>query len=91
MPTLTHPLIERFLEALWLEKGLSAHTQAAYRSDLEHFNAWLDARGLALQHIGRDAILDHLAWRLEQVIRRAPRRAFSRGFAVSTVSCCVKC
>ena len=37
---------ERFLEALWLEKGLSAHTQAAYRSDLEHFNAWLDGRGL---------------------------------------------
>jgi integrase/recombinase XerD len=66
MSALSHPLIERFLEALWLEKGLSAHTQAAYRSDLEHFNAWLDARGLALQHIGRDAILDHLAWRIEQ-------------------------
>ncbi|TXR40427.1 site-specific tyrosine recombinase XerD [Ectopseudomonas mendocina] len=66
MPALTHPLIERFLEALWLEKGLSAHTQSAYRSDLEHFNGWLDGRGLALQHIGRDAILDHLAWRLEQ-------------------------
>jgi integrase/recombinase XerD len=66
MPALTHPLIERFLEALWLEKGLSAHTQAAYRSDLEHFNAWLDGRGLALQHVGREAILDHLAWRLEQ-------------------------
>lgn len=66
MPALTHPLIERFLEALWLEKGLSAHTQAAYRSDLEHFNGWLDGRGLALQHIGREAILDHLAWRLEQ-------------------------
>ena len=58
MPALNHPLIERFLEALWLEKGLSAHTRAAYRSDLEHFNAWLDERGLALQHVGRDALLD---------------------------------
>jgi len=66
MSTLTHPLIERFLEAVWLEKGLSTHTCAAYRSDLEHFNAWLDERGLGLQHAGRDVILDHLAWRLEQ-------------------------
>jgi integrase/recombinase XerD len=61
MATLSHPLIERFLEAQWFEKGLSAHTRAAYRSDLEHFNAWLDARGLALAQIGREALLDHLA------------------------------
>lgn len=61
-----HPLIERFLEALWFEKGLSEHTRAAYRSDLEHFNAWLDGRGLGLERIGRDALLDHLSWRLEQ-------------------------
>ncbi len=64
MPTLDHPLIDRFLEALWLEKGLSAHTQAAYRSDLGHFHVWLNERAVELTAASRDIILDHLAWRL---------------------------
>lgn len=66
MATLSHPLIERFIDALWLERGLSEHTRSAYRSDLEHFNHWLDARGNELRQVGRDAIHDHLAWRLQQ-------------------------
>ncbi|ACO80090.1 site-specific tyrosine recombinase XerD [Azotobacter vinelandii CA] len=65
MPGVEHPQIERFLEALWLEKGLSAHTRAAYRSDLELFNGWLCERGLALVEVGRELILDHLAWRVD--------------------------
>lgn len=65
MATCAHPLIDRFVENLWLEKGLSNHTQAAYRNDLEQFNAWLTDRSLALERIGRDVILDHLGWRLE--------------------------
>ena len=43
MTAVDHPLIERFIEALWLEKGLSAHTQSAYRSDLALLNGWLQA------------------------------------------------
>ncbi len=65
MSTIEHPQIERFLEFLWLEKGLSAHTRSAYRSDLELFNGWLDQRGLKLTEVGRELILDHLAWRLD--------------------------
>lgn len=37
-------LLERFLDALWLERGLTANTLAAYRSDLEHFARWLAER-----------------------------------------------
>ena len=33
--------IESFIEALWLEDGLSANTQAAYRRDLAALAAWL--------------------------------------------------
>ena len=33
--------IERFLDALWLEDGLSRNTLSAYRSDLEGLSAWL--------------------------------------------------
>lgn len=83
MPTLEHPLIDKFLEAIWFEKGLSAHTRAAYRSDLAHFNAWLAERGLQLEMIGRDTLLDHLAWRLDEGYKvRSTARFISgvRGF-----------
>jgi len=36
-------LLERFLDALWLEAGLSRNTLSAYRSDLEAFSVWLKA------------------------------------------------
>ncbi|UVE16759.1 site-specific tyrosine recombinase XerD [Pseudomonas sp. LS44] len=83
MPALDHPLIDRFLDALWLEKGLSAHTRAAYRSDLAHFNGWLQARDLELPVAGREVLLDHLAWRLnEGYVARSTARFLSgvRGF-----------
>ncbi|NMZ46876.1 MULTISPECIES: site-specific tyrosine recombinase XerD [Pseudomonadaceae] len=59
-------LIEEFLDALWLEKGLSPHTRSAYRTDLLAFARWLEGRGLTLESVGRDAVLDHLGWRLSQ-------------------------
>ncbi|WP_434774933.1 site-specific tyrosine recombinase XerD [Pseudomonas oryzihabitans] len=59
-------LIEEFLDALWLEKGLSPHTRSAYRTDLLAFARWLEGRGLTLESLGRDAVLDHLGWRLSE-------------------------
>ncbi len=41
------PLIDRFLDALWLEDGLSANTLSAYRRDLTLFTLSLPTRGLA--------------------------------------------
>ncbi len=35
--------IERFIEALWIEDGLSANTLAAYRRDLQLYAHWLQA------------------------------------------------
>lgn len=64
MPAVHDPLIDRFLDALWLEKGLADNTRSAYSSDLSAFNGWLRERGLTLNEVARDAILDHLAWRL---------------------------
>ena len=39
------PIIDRFVDALWLEDGLAKLTLAAYRRDLSLFNGWLRARG----------------------------------------------
>ncbi len=83
MPALDDPVIDRFLDALWLEKGLSDNTRDAYRSDLTLFNGWLDERGVRLVEAGREAILDHLAWRLANDYKaRSTARLLSglRGF-----------
>lgn len=83
MPALDDPMIDRFLDALWLEKGLSDNTREAYRSDLALFNGWLDERGVRLIDAGRDVILDHLAWRLANDYKaRSTARLLSgfRGF-----------
>ena len=37
----SQPVIDRFLDALWIEDGLAANTLTAYRRDLELFAAWL--------------------------------------------------
>ena len=39
------PVIDRFIDALWLEDGLAKLTLAAYRRDLALFNGWLHAQG----------------------------------------------
>lgn len=83
MPAIDHPLIDRFLDALWLEKGLSDNTRSAYRSDLALFNGWLQEQGVELPRAGRESILDHLAWRVEQAYKpRSTARFLSglRGF-----------
>ncbi len=49
LPDTSQALIDRFIDALWLEDGLSALTLAAYRRDLSLFAAWLhghEARAL---------------------------------------------
>ncbi len=40
--------IDAFVDALWLEEGLSKNTLAAYRRDLTLFSQWLAQRSLAL-------------------------------------------
>jgi integrase/recombinase XerD len=59
-------LIDQFLDALWLERGLAEHTLNAYRSDLEKFSFWLDNRGDSLLTLRGEILHDYLAWRLEQ-------------------------
>lgn len=40
-PIFLQPLIQDFLDALWLEDGLAQNTLQAYRRDLTAFSAWL--------------------------------------------------
>jgi integrase/recombinase XerD len=75
--------IDIFIDALWLERGLSRNTLASYRSDLALFAHWLEARGQPLLAVGREDIEGYLAHRYELgVSARSCARALSclRGF-----------
>lgn len=53
--------IEQFLDALWLEQGLSENTLAAYRSDLNKFAIFIAKTPFF--DVDEDIILDYLAYR----------------------------
>ena len=85
---MSHPWISRFLEAQWLEKGLSLNTRDAYGRDLAQFDAWLDQHGHSLNTLGREQVLSYLGWRLQQGFKaRSTARFLSclRGFAAHAV------
>ncbi|HHX83383.1 MAG TPA: site-specific integrase, partial [Pseudomonadaceae bacterium] len=78
-----NPLVDRYLDAVWLEKGLSANTLSAYRRDLEALAHWLTGGGQRLEQADGALLGDYLAYRLgEKLSARSTRRAMSsiRGF-----------
>jgi len=62
-------IIAQYLDALWLEKGLSDNTRASYRRDLNHYACWLNQQGVALVDAERAQLQRHLQWRVEQHLR----------------------
>lgn len=78
-------LLDAFLDALWLERGLSPHTLSAYRSDLARLLQWLDAAHVPIENLTRARLLDFLAQRMQSGYSSrstqrflASARAFSR-------------
>lgn len=57
-------LVDRFVDALWLEDGLSARTLAAYRSDLVALADWLAASGRGLRQASVADLQAYMAARL---------------------------
>jgi integrase/recombinase XerD len=41
-PGHSQPDVERFLDSMWSERGLSENTLAAYRADLSGLSRWLE-------------------------------------------------
>ena len=61
----TDPLIARFLDAVWMERGLSSNTLAAYRADLVALHRWLSERPQTLAKCGRQELMDFIAARVK--------------------------
>lgn len=62
-------LIEVFVDGLWMERGLSENTLAAYRSDMNALADWLRGRELDLLGAQREHLLAFLADRVQQGAR----------------------
>ena len=58
------PLIDSFIDALWLEKGLSENTLSAYRRDLRQLSEWIEKKGRDLLQIQRQDLTQYLSDRL---------------------------
>ncbi|NDY94958.1 site-specific tyrosine recombinase XerD [Wenzhouxiangella limi] len=69
-------LIDPFLDTIWSERGLAAHTMEAYRQDLEQFALAIDGPALS---VSRSRLMEYLSVRLR------------RGAAVSSVTRQVSC
>jgi integrase/recombinase XerD len=63
------PLVDRFLDTLWLEDGLSRNTLAAYRRDLAGLARWLSAREVSLPAASEADVTAYLA--SEHAVTRA--------------------
>ncbi|MCB1679116.1 MAG: site-specific tyrosine recombinase XerD [Halioglobus sp.] len=62
-----HPEIDRYIDAMWMEKGLSMHSLSSYRRDLRQFDDWLVSnRGSSVLRADRAALQAYLGVRLAQ-------------------------
>lgn len=51
-----HPLLDRYLEFLLVQRGLSENTLSAYATDLRDFAAFLQERGLPLEEVAEQTL-----------------------------------
>lgn len=70
-------LLDRFLDNLWMERGLSGNTLAAYRSDLSDFLLWLRESGLSPAEVTGAEVLGWLASGTQRAPRTLARRLSS--------------
>jgi len=76
-------LIAEYLDAIWMEKGLSDNTQESYRRDLAQFAVWLNQQDGQLISVDAAVVQDYLDVRLQQKLSsRTSARFLScvRGF-----------
>ncbi len=67
MPATTEAIVNQYLDACWLEKGLSNNSLNAYRTDLYSFARWLEqSRQAGLLDCTDMDVNGYLAWRYQQ-------------------------
>ncbi len=64
---LIHPEIERYIDAMWMEKGLSDNSLSSYRRDLRQFHEWLEKnKESSILRADKSSLQAYLGARLQQ-------------------------
>jgi integrase/recombinase XerD len=64
-PSKSEELIDKFLDAIWMERGLSANTLGAYRADLMTLGRGLSEHDIEIQDAQKSDLLEFIAKRVE--------------------------
>lgn len=70
-------IVDSFLDALWMERGLSENTLSAYRSDLTKFSTWMQHKKIELIEVEAKDILAYLSSAENASARTVARRLSS--------------
>ncbi|CCN48032.1 Tyrosine recombinase xerD [Vibrio nigripulchritudo MADA3029] len=76
MTETSHPdtyLMEQFLDAMWMERGLSENTLASYRNDLSKLLSWMLKENFRLDFISVSGLQDYQGWLMDQGYKQTSR------------------
>lgn len=65
--------VEQFLDAMWMERGLSENTLSSYRADLNKLLQWMHPFNYRLDFISLSGLQDYQAWLLDQDYKQTSR------------------
>ena len=66
-------MVEQFLDAMWLERGLSENTLASYRNDLSKLLQWMTVNNYRLDFISLSGLQDYQSWLMAQGFKQTSR------------------
>ncbi|WP_425666834.1 site-specific tyrosine recombinase XerD [Vibrio tubiashii] len=66
-------LVEQFLDAMWMERGLSENTLASYRNDLSKLIQWMTANNYRLDFISLSGLQDYQTWLIDEGYKQTSR------------------
>ncbi|PXA71216.1 MULTISPECIES: site-specific tyrosine recombinase XerD [Vibrio] len=68
-----HGLVEQFLDAMWMERGLAENTLMSYRNDLTKLLLWMEQHNYRLDFISLAGLLEYQSWLTDQDYKQTSR------------------
>ncbi|MCG9552141.1 site-specific tyrosine recombinase XerD [Vibrio sp. Isolate31] len=68
-----HGLVEQFLDAMWMERGLSENTLVSYRTDLCKLLTWMEQNNYRLDFISLSGLQDYQSWLVDADFKQTSR------------------
>lgn len=66
-------IVEQFLDAMWMERGLSENTLSSYRNDLMKLLQWMVANNYRLDFISLSGLQEYQSWLTDQDYKQTSR------------------